>query len=53
MHSQGVEHAGIAFAHPQRATVGRMVLALTSLWRDETLNRCAGRCGSFDRASAG
>ncbi|MHB1037814.1 MAG: DUF5615 family PIN-like protein [Pirellulales bacterium] len=36
LHHQGVPHAGIAYCHPRRRSIGQIVLALTALWRRAT-----------------
>jgi predicted nuclease of predicted toxin-antitoxin system len=33
LHSEGVEHSGIAFCHAGNVSVGQLVLRLTHLWR--------------------
>ena len=33
LHADGVPHAGIAYRHPKRCSVGLMVHALVHLWR--------------------
>ena len=43
LHDQGVEHAGIAYCHQQRRSIGAMIRALELIWEvyepDETRNR--------------
>ena len=43
LHSRGITHAGIAFWHPKRRTVGQIVLDLTLLWRLATAEQMQGR----------
>lgn len=43
LHGQGVPHAGIAYCHQRRRTVGQMVHALVSLTRQRSVDETAGR----------
>ena len=42
IHAAGVEHAGIAYAHQKRLTIGQAVLALVFLHRNEDAESVAG-----------
>ena len=41
-HAAGEPHAGIAYAHQKRLTIGQAVLALVALHRDRTAESIAG-----------
>ena len=43
LHSQNAAHAGMAYWHPKRRGVGRLVLDLTLLWRAVTAEEVRGR----------
>jgi hypothetical protein len=43
LHSRGAIHAGIAYWHPKRLSVGQIVLDLTLLWRIATAEEVHGR----------
>jgi hypothetical protein len=43
LHSRGISHAGIAYWHPKRRSVGQIVLDLTLLWRIATAEEMLGR----------
>ena len=43
LHSRHVSHAGIAYWHPKRRSVGQIVLDLTLLWRVATAEEMQGR----------
>ena len=42
IHAAGVEHAGIAYVHQKRLTVGQAVLALVALHRDQDAESVTG-----------
>ncbi len=43
LHNRGITHAGIAYWHPKRRSVGQIVLDLTLLWRLATAEGMRGR----------
>ena len=42
IHATGAEHAGIAYAHQKRLTIGQTVLALVALHRNQNADSVAG-----------
>ena len=40
---QGIPHAGIAYCHPRRFSIGEMILALVALWRHRTAEHMLNR----------
>lgn len=42
IHASGIEHAGIAYAHRRRLTIGQTVLALVALHRTRSAESIAG-----------
>ena len=42
IHATGAEHAGIAYAHQKRLTIGQTVLALVTLHRNQNAESVAG-----------
>jgi uncharacterized protein with PIN domain len=43
MHSRGVTHAGIAYAHPKRISIGQTIFALLAIHRSDTAESIHGR----------
>lgn len=43
LHHQGIPHAGIAYCHPRRRSIGQLVLGLTWLWRSRSAEDMQGR----------
>lgn len=43
LHAAGAEHAGIAYSHQKRLTVGQTVLALVALHRNQNAESVIGR----------
>jgi uncharacterized protein with PIN domain len=43
LHHEGLSHAGIAFCHPRRRSIGEIVLALTDLWRKHSAEEMEGQ----------
>ena len=42
IHATGAEHAGIAYAHQKRLTIGQTVLALVAIHRNQNAESVAG-----------
>lgn len=43
LHSEGIDHAGVAFWHSKRRNVGQLILDLMLLWRVVTAEEIRGR----------
>lgn len=43
LHSQGIEHAGIAYCHPGVRSIGQMILKLVDLRRNRTAEEMRGQ----------